>query len=504
MDNKLLEMSRISKAFSGVKALSEVNFDLFPGQVHALVGENGAGKSTLVKILTGIENKDAGNIKINGKDTHIKNPHHARTLGVAAIFQELSQIPSLTVAENILLGQEPKKANLFLDRNKMVGRTRRVLQQYDIDLEPKAKLSVLSTAQRQLAEIAKAVSLEPKILIMDEPTSALTDSEAEIVFKIIEGFKKQGAGIIYVSHRMDEIFRIADTVTILRDGRLIESCDIKELDLSKIVELMVGREVELYQSSKDHQKKTKPKLEVKGLTRKGLFSDISFTLYEGEVLGIAGLVGSGRSELAKAIFGVDKIDSGKILLDGSPVRISSVKDALKLGIALLPESRHLEGLVLNHSLEQNVMLTILKRFSWMGMVNRTRANRVVKQKIQELNVKPLDLKKIIKFFSGGNQQKAVIAKWLLTNPQILIVDEPTTGVDVHTKSEVHRLIRSLVHTGVSVIMISSEMPELLAHSDRILVMNKGRILGTFCDTTAEKIMSLIMHDMMNKKNAVMN
>ena len=500
----LLEVESVSKAYFGVQALKEVNFNLRPGEVHALVGENGAGKSTLVKIITGVVKNETGQIKIDGQPIKIKNPHHARQLGVATIFQELSQIPSLSVAENVFLGNESRKSGL-LDRNTMIQQTTEILHKYGIDLDPTAPLNTLSAAQRQLAEIVKAISRKPKILIMDEPTSALSEVEAEIVFKIIEDFKKAGAGVIYVSHRMDEIFLIANRVTVLRDGSLIGDFSVSELDLDKVVKLMVGREVEIYESSRvERPPQEKIKLQVKDLCKKGIFNNISFDLYHGEILGIAGLVGSSRSELAETIFGVSKIDSGQILLDGKEVKISSVADAMNLGIALLPESRHMQGLVLNHTVEQNMTLAILKKFAQAGFINYKNTAKLVSGKIDELDIRPKDAGKPVSFLSGGNQQKVVIAKWLLTKPQILIVDEPTAGIDVHAKSEIHRLIRTLAQSGVSIIMISSDMPELLAHSDRIMVMNKGRILGTFQQTTQEKIMSLIMDDIIKNKMAACN
>jgi ABC-type sugar transport system ATPase subunit len=340
---------------------------------------------------------------------------------------------------------------------------------------------------------------------MDEPTSALSEAEAEIVFRIIDDLKKAGAGIIYISHRMDEIFRIANRVAVLRDGSLIDDCDTAQLDLPKVVKLMVGREVEIYESSRrTSPPQEKIKLQVKNLTKKGVFSNISFDLYEGEILGIAGLVGSSRSELVQAIFGAAKIDSGQILLDGEAVKISSVEDAMNRGIALLPESRHQQGLILNHTVEQNMTLAILKKFTRLGLINYKNTRRLVTEKIDELDIKPKDPKRIINFLSGGNQQKVAVAKWLLTKPKILIVDEPTAGIDVHAKSEIHRLLRTLAQSGVSIIMISSEMPELLAHSDRIMVMNKGKLLGIFRQATQETIMSLIMEDIVKNKIANSN
>jgi ABC-type sugar transport system ATPase subunit len=502
--NLLLEVESVSKSYFGIQALKEVNFNLQAGEVHALVGENGAGKSTLVKIITGVIKNDGGQIKINGQPVKIKNPHHARELGVAVIFQELSQIPSLSVAENVFLGNEPVKSGL-LDRAAMIRQTNEILHKYGIDLDPSAQLSDLSAAQRQLAEIVKAISRKPKILIMDEPTSTLSDIEAESVFKIVDDLKKAGAGIIYVSHRMDEIFLIANRITVLRDGSLIGDYPASELDLNKVVKLMVGREVEIYESTRAARPpQEKIKLQVKDLCKKGVFNNISFDLYEGEILGIVGLVGSGRSELAEAVFGVGKIDSGQIMLNGKKVKISSVADAMNLGIALLPESRHTQGLVLNHTVGQNMTLTVLKKFAQMGVVNYKNSSRLITEKIDELDIRPKDAHKLIRFLSGGNQQKVVLAKWLLTKPQILIVDEPTVGIDIHAKSEIHRLIRKLAKSGVSIIMISSDMPELLAHGDRLLVMNNGRIIGAFQQTTQEKIMSLIMKDVINDKMTACN
>lgn len=501
-NNILLSANGISKSFPGVRALNSVDFNLIGGEVHALVGENGAGKSTLVKTIAGIIEKDDGEIKINGDIKDIKDPHHARSLGIGSVFQELSLIPTLTVAENVFLGQEYVKSRVFLDRKIIIKKTESLLDKYNIDLDPKVILSSLSAAQRQLTEIVKAVSLKPKILILDEPTSSLTANEAGNLFKIIEDFKKKGKGIIYISHRMDEVFHIADRVAILRDGNLVADVKISDLDMEKVVKLMVGREIEIYKSSKRIYKieSPKPRLEVKNLSTKGVFSNISFTLNEGEILGIAGLVGSGRSELVRSIFGVDRIDSGEIFLNGLKIKINSVRDALNLGIALLPESRHLQGLVLMHTIEKNVILPILKKFSFLGLLNYKRINKFVKEKIKEFGIEPKNPNMIVENLSGGNQQKVVISKWLSTNPQILILDESTAGIDVRTKSEIHKIVRKLADKGVSIIMISSELSELIAHSDRTIVINKGRILGIFNhnEVTQEKIMSLIMKDIIKK------
>jgi len=500
--SSLLEMRGICKSFSAVQALKNVDLELRSSEVHALVGENGAGKSTLIKILTGIESMDSGTVSVYDKPVVLKNPRHARRLGIAAIFQELSQIPTLTVAENVFLGQEPVQSRFFLDRKAMARRIGDILDRYGIDLDPAARISSLPAAQRQLAEIVKAISLEPRILVMDEPTSSLTEKEAAIVFRIIRDFIETGAGVIYISHRMDEIFHTADRVTVLRDGNFIESRPIGELDFPKVVKLMVGREVELYESGAQKPAaaaQRKAVLEVQRLTRKGAFGNVSFTLYEGEILGIAGLVGSGRSELVEALFGIHKVDSGRLLLDGSPVVLSSVADAMNHGIALIPESRHLQGLVLKHTVGQNLTLPILGNFTAMGLMNYRASGRFAASQIQRLDIRPAQPHTIVDLLSGGNQQKVVISKWLAANPRILLIDEPTAGIDVHSKSEIHRLVRSLANRGLSVIMISSEMTELLAHSDRIMVMNHGRILTVADRIDQESIMSLIMKDIMKGK-----
>ena len=503
--NNLLEVRNLSKAFYGVQALNDVHFDLRPGEVHGLIGENGAGKSTLVKILSGIEKKDAGDIKINEQPVHIRNPQHARRLGIAAIFQELSQIQSLTIAENVFLNQESVKAGIFLDRAAIIRKTRDILKTYSIDLAPETLISDLSVGHRQLVEIVKAISLGTRILIMDEPTASLSEVETQVVFNVIEDYKKTGAGIIYISHRMDEIFSQTDRVTILRDGQFVHCGNTAKLDLPTIVKHMVGREVEIYQSTDKSSSKVavpKPRLEIKNFTKKEQFTDVSFKVNEGEIFGIAGLVGSGRSELVEAIFGICKPDSGKISIDGLKVSISSVKDALKHGIALLPEDRHTKGLVLDHTIEQNMILPVLKDFCFMMWLNYRKIRQFVRDNIRCLSIRPNDPKKVINYLSGGNQQKVAIAKWLATNPHILMVDEPTAGIDVHAKSEVHNLLRNLAKKGVSIIMISSELPELLAHSDRVMVMNHGRVLGIYNEIEQEQIMSLIMQDIINNRAAM--
>jgi ABC-type sugar transport system ATPase subunit len=384
-----------------------------------------------------------------------------------------------------------------------------MLKQFNIDLDPRETVANLSTAKQQVTEIFKALSLNPKILIMDEPTASLSDSDTEILFKIVQDLKRKGVGIIYVTHKMNEVFKLADRVAVLRDGKLVEDCEIGVLDLDKIVKLMVGRAVELYESSyKDENEITRRtvKFEVRNLTQDNVFTDISFKLHEGEILGIAGLVGSGRSEVMRSIFQIDKNDSGEIFLDGKKVEIHSVKEAIDLGIAMLPENRKLQGLILMHDVEKNITLPIMKQFVSSLLIKNKLITDFALKRIKEIDLRPENPKMTVQNLSGGNQQKVCIAKWLSTKPKILIVDEPTVGIDVNTKAEIHKLFRELTEEGVSIIMVSSEMPELLAHCDRILVMNNGHIIGDFYNgtITQEEIMSMIVEDIMNtSKNASM-
>ena len=394
--SNILALTGISKAFAGVKALDRVNFDLRPGEVHALVGENGAGKSTLMKVLTGVYQRDAGQIAIEGRPVEIRDVHHARQLGVAIIFQELSQVPQLTVAQNIFLGEEPRRFLGVLNDRRMTARAADLLHTYQIHLDPSEQLSGLSVAERQLAEIAKAISLGARILIMDEPTSALTLGETENLFKIVNHLRQQGVGIIYISHRMNEIARLADRVTVLRDGKNVGTFDAAAISSDEIVRLMVGREVEAVDAA-THQRDAwrrwateEPALDVCGLSRKGVLSDITFSLRRGEILGLAGLVGSGRSEVARAIFGIDPIDQGEIRMGGKPVRIRNAGDAMAAGMALLPEDRRQQGLITRHTVEQNLMLPILPAYTRHGMVNGGACRRAAQKAIEHLQIRPSD------------------------------------------------------------------------------------------------------------------
>jgi len=498
-ETKILEMKNITMTFPGVKALDNVSFDLYGGEVHALVGENGAGKSTLIKVLMGIEKKTAGEIWVKGKKVEIHNALDAgKTYKIATVFQQLSQIPYLTVGENIFLAKEGSTSKFWLKRKEIHERTEKLLKSYGItELKSTDVISNLSTAKRQLSEIVKAISIKPDILVFDEPTSALTENEAELLFNIIETLKKQGVGIIYISHRMNELKVVADRITVLRDGQYIDTRDMAEITMKEIVNLMVGRNVTLYEKREankvDYNTATKA-LEVKNLSKKGMFKNLSFDLYQGEILGVAGLVGSGRSELMDIIFGITQADSGEIWINGKKVQINCVQDALKNKIALVPESRHLQGLVLIHSVADNIALPVIRNFQKKLFLNHKLKNKFAVEMINQYDVKTDSASKIVNYLSGGNQQKVVVAKWLATKPKILIVDELTAGIDVNSKAEIHKLISGLTDQGMSVIMISSEMPELLAHSDRVMIMNDYKILGFLENADQQTIMNTIMED----------
>lgn len=496
--DKILRVENLSKRYPGVMALDHVQFELEAGEVHALIGENGAGKSTLIKVLMGVVMIDEGVIRIDEESVSIQNPQQAAEYGIAAVFQELSLIPTITLAENVFLNKEGKRSKYYLDRKQMFEKTEGILRKYHItQLKATDIVSEMSAAKRQLAEIVKAVAAEPRIMILDEPTSSLTENETEKLFEIIRTLKSEGVGIIYISHRMRELELLADRVTVLRDGKYIGSKRMKDTTMDNIIKMMVGRALELYKTEPPKEFDYSPgnvMMEVIGLYKKGLFEDISFKLYKGEVLGVAGLVGSGRSELMDIIFGIDHADCGEIFIDGKRVSINSVQDALNYGCALVPESRHLQGLVLIHSIADNIALPVLKQFQKGPVLNYKKKNKFAEEMISKYTIKTESAEKLVGQLSGGNQQKVVIAKWLATQPRILIVDEPTVGIDVQSKVEIHQMIHSLTKEGVSVIMISSEMNELLTYSDRVMIMNDHRILGTFEKIGQEEIMSEIMKD----------
>lgn len=485
----LLTMEGIHKSFSGVKVLENVQFSLRQGEVHALMGENGAGKSTLMKILSGIYSKDAGSIQIQGTESSASSPKTAQALGVAIIHQELNMIPDLSISENMFLGREFKLGRTgFINWSRMAAEAKIYLQQLGMDINPDRLVGELSVGQQQMVEIAKALSMQAKILVLDEPTAALTKREIEKLFQLIANLKNQGVGMIYISHRMEEIFQISDRITVLRDGRYIGTRDTSDTTMDELVQMMVGREIK-ERFPKVEAKIGEERLRAEGLSQDGKLYDINFSLRAGEILGIAGLMGSGRSELAKALFGVGKYQ-GKIFVKDKLVRIKGPAEAIKAGLALITEDRKGEGLVIDLSVRENLALPNLRSLSRYGFISHRSEQDFVDDSIQKLKVKVHHSGQEVNSLSGGNQQKVVIGKWLATQPKVLILDEPTRGVDIGAKREIYDLMNQLVQQGVAIIMISSELPEVLGMSDRILVMHEGRITGEFSreNATQETIM----------------
>ena len=490
MDNDItLQMQQISKTFPGVVALDNVDFDLRKGEVHILLGENGAGKSTLMKILSGAYQAGSGRILLNGVETEIRNPKHAQTLGISIIYQELNLVPQLSSAENIFLGREPVRIAGVVDHSVMQKRAANILNGLGVATDVRRPVRELSIAAQQMVEVAKAISLDARILIMDEPTSALTEREIAELFGRIRQLKQKGVSIVYISHRMEELFEIGDRVTVLRDGRNVGTCQIRDVSREKLIRLMANREL-----TNQFPKVTAPKgteaLRVENLTTKEKLADVNFTLYRGEVLGIAGLLGSGRTELARAIFGADAIESGRIYLNGKPVQIGSPRHAISSRIGFLTEDRKTEGLVLALSVRDNICLASLNQFSRLGIVSGRTENRTARRYVDELRIKTPGIGQKAVNLSGGNQQKVVLSKWLSSNADILIFDEPTRGIDVAAKAEIYEIMNQLTQKGVAVLMISSELPEIIGMSDRILVMSRGRINGEFSsgEATQEKIL----------------
>jgi ribose transport system ATP-binding protein len=469
-------MENIEKYFPGVHALDNCKFDINAGEVHALIGENGAGKSTLMKILTGIYPKDSGEIYVKGSPVNISGPSEAQALGIGIIHQELNLMQHLTVAENIFIGREPMNG-LFINTKKMNDETDKLLNSLSLSIKSTDKVEDLSVAKQQMVEIAKALSLNSETLIMDEPSAALTESEITELFKFINKLRDDGHGIVYISHRMEELFIISDRITVMRDGKYINTLNTKETDVSEIIQLMVGRVI--YEEPKS--KSTAPPgapviLEVKGL-KSPLVKDVSFELHQGEILGFAGLMGAGRTETARLIFGADPMDSGEIFVNGQKINIKTPRDAVNNGIGYLSEDRKRYGLSVGLSVSDNITMADLENFTKNGFIDSKKEASTSKEYINKLSIKTPSISQLIKFLSGGNQQKVVIAKWLVKNCNVLIFDEPTRGIDVGAKSEIYKLMAELTKEGKSIIMISSEMPEILRMSDRIAVMCEGRMTG---------------------------
>ncbi len=482
----LLWMENVSKSFPGVQALDNVSLHVAAGEILGLIGQNGAGKSTLMKLLSGVYPTDSGEIALEGKLLHITGPQQAQQLGVAIIYQELNLLPNLTVMENIFVGREPGPG-LFVSRRQMEAETQAILDHLKLNLRPNAPVRSLSVAEQQMVEIAKTISRQVKVLIMDEPTSALSESEVETLFAIMRELKQNGIGIIFISHRLEEVIHICDRVTVLRDGRHVGDVSVNDVSKDDLIRLMVGRSLETFfhEDEKADALVDDTVLEVRHLSLRGnaqnadaeVLRDISFDLRRGEILGLAGLVGAGRTELVRAIFGADKRTSGQIVLEGKPVRINSPRDAIRLGIGLVPEDRKGQGLILGMAVRQNMSLVNLAAFTRLGFVRRWEEAQGVANYVQRFQIRTPSIERRVVNLSGGNQQKVVIAKWLMMQPKILIMDEPTRGIDVGAKSEIYDLMHQLVGQGISILMISSEFPELQAMCDRVLCLTEGRLTG---------------------------
>ncbi|WP_063100735.1 sugar ABC transporter ATP-binding protein [Escherichia coli] len=492
MSETFLQMKHITKRFPGVLVLNDVQFSLRRGEVHALLGENGAGKSTLMKILSGVYQPDEGEIIFEDKPVSFSDPLSAQNVGITIIHQEFNLFPELTVEENIFIGREFCKKNRWrLDEKQQRQATIEILQKLNLAIKPDTLVADLTVAQQQMVEIAKAISVNARILIMDEPTAALTETEIESLFRVTRLLKEQGTGIVYISHRLEELALIADRATVMRDGQYISTVDYECVKISDLIAMMVGRDLGNIYPRREALQQRIPVLEVNGLTRKGVLNDINFTLYRGEILGFAGLMGAGRTELARAIFGADSIDSGTLKLNGKETVIKDISDAIQQGISYLTEDRKKEGLALNLSVERNIMLGNYPEYSdRFGNVDSRRCQQTSEEQVKALRIKTPNLEQAALNLSGGNQQKIIIARWVCKDTDILIFDEPTRGIDVGAKQEIYELMNRLVAKGKSIIMISSELPEVLGMCDRILVMRSGRITGELSakEATQEKIM----------------
>ncbi|MCC3372511.1 sugar ABC transporter ATP-binding protein [Cohnella sp. REN36] len=489
----LLRMSNISKTYPGVKALDQVQLAIKPGEVHALIGENGAGKSTLMKILVGVENPDEGaEIHFAGEKIRLSKPIEATLKGISMIYQDLSLFPNLSVAENICIGTESAaKGYARVKWKPMKARAEKALAELGLKVDVSLPLEKLSIAKQQLVAIARSLVFDSKLIVMDEPTSSLSSGEVEQLYKIIEDLRNRGISIIYISHKLKELFAVADRFTVLRDGKFVGSYDKEDMDEDKLIALMVGREVDVI--NREENAGGEEVLRVEGLSKKGNFKDISFSLRAGEIVGITGLVGAGRTELAQALFGLNKPDSGQIYVAGKKVNIRTSSDAVKHKMAYIPESRQTQGLFLRQSITDNISVTVFgKMLNKFKLIDRSKEQKLASEYIQILDVRPPIAGMNAGQLSGGNQQKVVIAKWLSTEPRILIIDEPTNGIDIGAKTEIHKLLRRLTNKGIGIIVISSELPEVLAVSDRILVMRRGRISGEIAasEATQEMIMNL--------------
>lgn len=483
----LFEAVHISKKFPGTLALDDVHINLVAGEIHAVIGENGAGKSTLMKILAGVIRPDAGAIRFEGHPITPASPHDALMLGIAIVHQELSLIPTLTVAENIYPGRLPTNAFGMVKYDDLFRNAKQHLEQLNVAINPRARVETLSIANQQLVEIAKALSLNCKVLILDEPTSALTDYEADALLGFLRQLTQKGVGILYISHKLKEVFSIADRITVLRDGRYVGTKQVNETAPDEVIRMMVGRELGTMYPKKGNRKDD-VLLEVRNFRRDASSAQNSFKLYSGEILGFAGLIGAGRTELARAIFGADPKAEGEVILSGTPINITSPKEAIAHGIGYLPEDRKAAGLFLEMSIRLNIEAAVLDKVSVGSLVSPSREQQLAETYVAQLEISTPGIEQQLRRLSGGNQQKCLLAKWLAIKPRILIVDEPTRGIDVGAKKEIYFLLRELAESGVGVIMISSELPEILGMSDRILVMRDDTIVAEYMDdATEEKI-----------------
>lgn len=486
-----IEMRGIDKSFGSNQVLKQAGFTLESGEVHALMGENGAGKSTLMKILTGVYTKDAGTVLVDGKEVNYKNPQEAEKAGIVFIYQELNVMFDLTVEENLFMGKEIHGKFGICDKKAMQKKAQEALNILGVNISPKTVMAELSVGQQQMVEICKALMADAKVIIMDEPTAALTQSETVALFKVIESLRKKGVSMVYISHRMEEIFELCDRITVLRDGSYIGVKNIPETNMNEIVKMMIGREIgERYPSR--NVKIGKEVLKVKGLTRKGTFHDVNFSVRAGEVLGVSGLMGAGRTEIMQAIFGNLSYESGTIEIDGKEVKISNPRQAMEHGIGFITEDRKTEGLMLDKSIRENISLCNLRRISKSSVISREAEKNMVAEAIKDLHIKCFGSYHECNNLSGGNQQKVVLAKWILTNPKILILDEPTRGVDIGAKKEIYSIINKLAAQGVAIIMVSSELPEVLGMSDNIMVVREGEVRGiiSYEEANQERVMTL--------------
>ena len=494
-------MAGIGKRFPGVQALADVDFEVTAGEVHALLGENGAGKSTLLKILSGAQRPDSGSIEFEGRTVELATPHAAQRQGIVTIYQEFNLVPHLTIAENVFIGREPRRGG-FIQWRAMAAKTRAITERLGLDLDPHALVRDLSVAEQQMVEIARALSMESRLIVMDEPSSALSSTEVEKLFRIIRDLRAQGLSIIFVTHRLDEVKEICDRFTVLRDGRRVGGGDVATTSVAEIIRLMVGRAVDSLFQRRAATAAGDVALRVVGLTRRGnpqdphatVLDNVTLEARRGEILGLAGLVGAGRTELARAVFGADPFDAGEILIDGAPAAIRSPRDAIRHGIGLVPEDRKQQALFLALAVDTNISLAALgDLMRWGVFVDETAERALVEQYRQTLNIRMASPQQLVANLSGGNQQKVVLARWLALKPKVLIVDEPTRGIDVAAKVEVHNLLFQLADAGIAVIAISSELPEVMAISDRIVTMCEGRMTGEVAGAAAtqESLMAMM-------------